>query len=78
MWDNKGNQVDWQFIELPEWLNLQKKLLLIEMIGKSPVHYLIKDHWGQGNSGKYTAVQGYSALQTNFPPSCPAQFWKFI
>ena len=24
MWESKGNWIDWQFTELPEWLNSQK------------------------------------------------------
>ena len=59
-WDDKGNWVDWKFLEIPDRLISDQSNLIKALSGLAPVHFSLKDKWGSREFGVYSVGHGYS------------------
>ena len=78
LWDRLGNWVGWFIPDLPVRLQAQNHLLLLSLSGMAPVHSSLKDSWGWGKDGVYSAAKGFSVLQSPQSSNFPPIIWKSI
>jgi hypothetical protein len=77
-WDASGNWRSWVFPRIPEHLQNQNNLLLVALTGLAPVHLLSTEKWGWGKTRIYTAVQGFTSLQSHQVSIQSTSIWKQV
>jgi len=77
-WDDDGNWKSWNWPNIPEHLNDQLNLLIAEITDFTPVHKDEEDTWGWGQTGVYSAKQGYLQMQSKKDSVHPEGVWKQI
>eukprot|EP00253_Pinus_taeda_P020773 PITA_20773 len=77
-WDDDDNWKSWNLPNIPEHLNDQLNLLTAEIADFTPVHKDEEDTWGWGQTGVYSAKQGYLQMQSKKDSVHPEGVWKQI
>eukprot|EP00253_Pinus_taeda_P002669 PITA_02669 len=77
-WDEDGNWKCWKLPNIPEQLIEQSNLLIVEIADFAPVHKNEEDSWGWGQTGVYSAKQGYLQMQGKKDSAHPEGVWKQI
>eukprot|EP00253_Pinus_taeda_P009325 PITA_09325 len=77
-WDNKGNWQSWTLPNIPAHLKNQLNYFIDEITDFTPVHKDEEDSWGWGQTGVYTAKQGYLQMQSKKDSLHPEAVWKQI
>eukprot|EP00253_Pinus_taeda_P018086 PITA_18086 len=77
-WDDDGNWKCWNLPNIPEQLNEQLNLFSVEITDFAPVHKNEEDTWGWGQTGVYSAKQGYLQMQSKKDSVHPEGVWKQI
>ena len=61
-WDNDGNWIGWNFLDLPVRFIPQKTVMVSFLSGITPVHSSQKDRWGWGLDDFYSASKALNLL----------------
>jgi ribonuclease HI len=77
-WEEDGNWKGWNLPNIPEHLQVQLNLFKAEIADFAPVHKNEEDTWGWGQTGVYTAKQGYLQMQSKKDTVHPEGVWKQI
>eukprot|EP00253_Pinus_taeda_P024453 PITA_24453 len=77
-WDEDGKWKCWKLPNIPEQFIEQLNLLKDEIADFAPVHMEEEDSWGWGQTGVYSAKQGYLHMQGNKDSVHPEGVWKQI
>eukprot|EP00253_Pinus_taeda_P034784 PITA_34784 len=75
-WDQCGDWAGWDFHGVPARFSLQQTLHEDLLEEAAPVNRSMKDSWRWGQSGVYTTVAGYRALQASRNSRQTPAFWK--
>jgi ribonuclease HI len=77
-WEEDGNWKGWNLPNIPEHLKDQLNLFTAEIADFAPVHKNEEDTWGWGQTGVYSAKQGYLQMQSKKDSVHPEGVWKQI
>eukprot|EP00253_Pinus_taeda_P009219 PITA_09219 len=77
-WDEDGKWKCWKLPNIPEQFTEQLNLLIDEIADFAPVHMEEEDSWGWGQTGVYSAKQGYLQMQGKKDSVHPEGVWKQI
>eukprot|EP00253_Pinus_taeda_P031968 PITA_31968 len=77
-WDEDDNWKCWNLPNIPEHLIEQLNLFIAEIADFAPVHKNEEDSWGWGQTGVYSAKQGYIQMQSKKDSVHPEGVWKLI
>lgn len=62
----------------PDWILPQLHQLLAKLTGLAPVHLHLRDKWGWGKTGTYSARLGFVALQEQQHQIHTTKLWKHV
>eukprot|EP00253_Pinus_taeda_P017122 PITA_17122 len=77
-WDEEGNWKRWTLPNTPAHLKNQLNFFIDEITDFTPVHKDEEDSWGWGQTGVYSAKQGYLQMQSKKDSVHPEGVWKLI